>query len=117
MSVFLNFGRDTQGYNAFAPSTATDKWSATLTNGAASSITVPSNHQTWVAVFSYQPGTTVWVDLTGATAAVPAGATLASTTAELLPGARTVQKGATISMITDSSTADVWVGLYAVSYP
>lgn len=117
MSTFLNFGRDTQGYNAFAPAPSTDKYSATLVNGAAASVTIPSNHQTWNISFSYQPGTTVWVDFSGATAAIPVGGTFASTTSELLPGSRTVQKASTVSLITDSATADVGIILYAVSYP
>jgi hypothetical protein len=115
MSTLLNFGRDVQGFNAFAPVTATDKWSATLTNGAETHIIVPSNYKTWIAVFSYQPGTSVWVDLTGGTSAIPVGATLASTTSELLPASRTVYAGGKISMITDNATADVGVSLYAVS--
>lgn len=117
MSTFLNFGRDTQGYNAYAPMSAVDKWSATIVSGAATSITVPSNHKVWIAVFSYQPGSNVWVDFSGATAAIPAGGTLAITTSELNPAARTVLAGSTISMITDNASIDVGVSLYAVSYP
>lgn len=117
MSTLLNFGRDVQGYNAFAPLTATDKYSATLTSGSETHITVPSNASKWIAVFSYQPGTTVWVDLTGGTAAVPAGATLASTTSEMIPSARTVLAGSKISMITDSVSAEVGVVLYAIPSP
>ena len=95
---------------------AKDKWNATITNGSATSITVPSNFKTWIAVFSYQSGSNVWVDFSGATAAIPAGATLAVSTSELNPGARTVQAGSKISIITDNTSADVGISLYAVSY-
>jgi hypothetical protein len=114
-SVQLNFGRDVQGFNAYAPQTSGNKWSATITNGNETHITVPSNFQIWIAVFSYQPGTDVWVDLTGTTAAIPVGATLASTTAELNPASRTVFAGGKISIITDNTSADVGVSLYAIS--
>lgn len=116
MSTLLNFGRDVQGYNAYAPTTAKDKWNATLASGSETNITVPSNHKTWIAIFSIQPGANVWVDLTGATAAFPAGGTLVRCTSELNPGARTVNAGDKISMITDSTEADVGISLYAVSY-
>ena len=117
MSTFLNNSRDVQGYNANAPYISTDKWKATLASGAESSITIPSNHQVWIAEFSYQPSSNVWVDLTGATAAAPASGTLTATTAELNPSRRTVFAGGKISMITDTTTADVGISLYAVSYP
>ena len=116
-SVHLNFGRDVQGFNAYAPATSGNKWSATITNGSETSITIPSNYSVWIAVFSFQPGTSVWVDLTGATAIIPVGDTLASTTAELNPASRTVYAGGKISIITGNTSADVGVSLYAVSYP
>ena len=116
MSTVLNFGRDVQGYNAYAPLIAVDNYSATLITGTASNITVPSNHETWIAVFSYQPGVTVWVTTNG-TAASPAGGTFSSTNSQLLPSTRTVYAGDVISLITDTATADVGVSFYAVSYP
>lgn len=116
MTTLLEFNRDVQGYNAYSPIPSTNAWSATITMGAATSITVPSSAKVWVASFSFSPGADVWVDFSGATAAVPAGATLAATTSVLNPGQRTVFAGDNISVITDSTTADVSIELYAVSY-
>jgi len=116
MSTLLSFGRDVQGYNAYAPQPSTNKWSATITTGSATSITVPSNFQTWVVSFRYYPND-VWVDVTGATAAIPVGATLASSTAELNPASLTLQAGTNISMITGLTSADVSVVMWPVSYP
>ncbi len=115
MSTLLDFGNDQRGYNAYAPATADDKWNASITNGSETSITIPSNYKVWIAVFSYQPGANVWVDLTGATAAIPASASLTACTSELNPAARTVYAGGKISIITDNTSADVGVVLYAVS--
>jgi len=117
MTTMLNFGRDVQGFNAYAPSPSTNKYGASLASNVASSITVPSNFQTWIAVFSYEPGSNIWVDFTGATAAGPVGTTFASQTSELNPASRTVQAGSTISCISTNATADVSIQLFAVSYP
>lgn len=112
----LAFGRDAQGYNAYAPAPSNLKWSATITTGSATSIVVPSSHQTWIVSFRYFPND-VWVDVSGATAAVPVGATLASSTSELNPASLTLQAGTNISVITSATTADISIVMWPVSYP
>jgi len=116
MSTPLQFGRDAQGFNAYAPYASTNKWAATITNGSATSITVPTNHTLWIVSFRYYPND-VWVDVSGATAAIPAGATLATTTAELNPASMTLVSGTKISIITGQTTADVSIVMWPVSLP
>jgi len=120
MTTSLEFGRDIQGYNAYAPRPSINIFSATLVNGAAATITLPQDYKSWIVAFSYQPGTNNFVDFTGATAQVPAGGTFAATTSELNPGARllkSTQKDnitpATISLVTNNATSDVTVVFYA----
>lgn len=115
-ATVLNFGRDSQGYNAYAPAPSNNKWSAAITDGSATSFNVPSTHQTWVVSFRYYPND-VWVDVSGATAAIPAGATFATTTSELNPASLTLQAGTKISVITAQTTADISVVMWPVSYP
>ena len=122
MSTKINFGRDVQGYNTFAPPPSTDKYSATLAAGGNSTITLPTNSPYWIVSFSYQPGADVWVAYNGS-AAAPVGATFASTASELLPGSRILPSTVTTSSGTVATTinllnngagvADVGVILYA----
>lgn len=114
MTTKLNFGRDVQGMNAYAPEFATNHYSASLANGDEEKLTVPSNFSEWIVAFSFQPGTNVWV-ANNATAEVPAGTTFVSTSSELNPGARKVFAGDILSFITNNATADVGVSLYAIS--
>jgi hypothetical protein len=108
----LNFGRDLHSYNAFAPVPSNTIFNATITDGTATHCTVPSTAPLWVVSYRYQPGSSVFVDVTGATAAVPAGATLASATAEGNPASHTLVAGTVISIITADSTADVSVVMW-----
>jgi|ERR1700722_7424273 len=123
MSTVANFNRDVGGAVAYAPIPSTDVYNATLASGTATSIPIPLKFDYWIVAFSYQPGTSVWVDFTGATAAVPSGGTLASATATLNPGARMVKSTfpggaqASISIITDTTTANVSIEFYSLPYP
>lgn len=114
MAKPLSFGRDINSYNAYAPATADIKWSANLTNSTATSVTLPSTSDNWIVAFSIQPGTDVWVDLTGATASLPVGASLDSTTADLNPGQRLVKGGSLISVITGSANAEICIMAWPV---
>lgn len=113
-TTLLEFGRDVQGFNAYAPPFSTNMFSATLQAGIEETMTVPSNFKVWNISFSYQAGTNVWV-ARNATATVPAGATLAATNSSLIPASRTVYAGDVIHMITDNSSAEVGVELYGIS--
>lgn len=113
--VQLSFGRDIQSYNAYAPQPSNNKYSATIADGTPTSITVPSTAAVWIVSFRYFPND-VWVDTSGATAIIPVGATLASTTSELNPASLTLNAGTVISMITGLTTADVSVVMWPVSY-
>src|SRR4051812_2462815 len=114
MSTPINCNSDIRGTNIFAPDPSTDKYSATLTNGSVTTVTVPSNYDNWIASFSYQPGTNVWVAY-DQTAAIPAGATLVATTSELNPSQRRLKKGTVISVVTDDTTADFGIVFYALT--
>ncbi len=109
----LNFGRDVQGFNAFAPTQADLLYSATLASGVNSSITIPSSAPKWIIAISYQPGTITYVSVNG-TAEAPASGTFATTTSELNPSPRTVYAGDVVDFITTNMTADVGVALYVV---
>ncbi len=113
MTTVLNFGRDVQGYNAYAPPFSTDKFSATIANGVEQTFTVPSNYKTWIVSIVPNSGGNIFV-ARNQTAAIPAGATFAATNSEQNPGPRTVYAGDVIHVITDDTSVDVSAILYAV---
>lgn len=113
MTTQLMFGRDNQGYNAYAPEFATNHFSATLVNGAERTFTVPSDFSAYIASFSYQPGSTIWA-ARNTTAVIPASDSFTSTNSELNPGARLVYAGDIIHCITSNASSDVGVSLYAI---
>jgi hypothetical protein len=115
MTTKLNLGRDVQGYpvtSLNAPQFSDTNFKVTLASGVAQSITVPSDSSTYIALFSVGTGTNVWV-ARNTTATIPTG-TIGATLSILNPPARTVYAGDTLSFVTDSTTADFGVSLYAI---
>lgn len=112
MTKPLTFGRDINSYNAYAPMPSENKFFALLTAGAETNITIPTSAKTWIVAFAIQPGTTIWVDMTGATASVPVTGTLTPTTAELNPGQRMLPGGTKISVITSNVSANIGIMLW-----
>lgn len=107
----LQFGRDLQSYCAYAPRPSQVKYAATITDGNATSVTVPSSYASWIVSFRYYPND-VWIDTTGATAIIPVGATLAATTSELNPASLVLNGGTTISAITAQTAADLSIVMW-----
>lgn len=115
--------RDINGYNGFGLQFSDTKYSATvaqstdttLTIGGAASVGMINNTvNRYIAIFNFEPGSQVWV-AKGATAAVPAGGSFASTDSEMNPSAREVQDGDVLHFFTpDSGGAAVSVVLYAL---
>ena len=118
---FLAFGRDVQGVNANAPQFPTSLWSATLTAGAAESVTVPLDALTYIMYVKVQPSGWVWASRT-TTATVPAAGTFGAIASEMVCSTtdeykRLVYPKDVISFITPNTTCDVSVTFYAVGYP
>lgn len=111
MTTTLNFAQS-QGFNTYAADFSDENYTASLVNGSEQTITVPSDAQTYVASFSYQPGTVVWVSK-NATASVPAGSSFAASDSTLNPGTRKVYAGDVLHLITATATAEVSVTFYA----
>jgi|ERR1017187_97935 hypothetical protein len=102
MSTKFNMTKDIAGYNGFGIMPSYDIQSSSLAANTAQSITVPSNYSNWIAIFSYTPGSNIWVSFTG-TAALPTSS-FGAHISVLNPSARAVKAGEVISFITGDST-------------
>lgn len=107
--------KDVAGYNGFGLPFTLNAKSGVLAATVAQSITVPSNYPNWIAIFSYTPGSNIWVDNI-TTAVAPTGA-FSDTTSELNPAARFVKAGDTISFITSDVTSPMVSVLFYVAPP
>lgn len=121
MATQYNMNALVQGVNGFGLPFCKNIWTVTLGVSTEATLTVPdltspgninSTIAKMIAVFSYEAAKNVWVAV-NATAAVPAGATLAAAASELNPSAKLVKAGDVIHMIS-AAAANVSVALYTI---
>lgn len=118
--------KDIAGYNGFGLPFSDQKYSASLAATTDTTLTVPSGSalgaplntvNKFLAVITVEDGGDVWI-ANGATAAVPAGATFATTTSELIVGgeyfAREVNAGDVLHFYTATGNTDVSVVFYCM---
>ena len=98
----LNFGRDVQGFNAFAPQFSDIKCNATLSSGNHQEFIVPSSNEKWIVIFSYQFGSDIWVSVNNI-ASNPGASTFELTNSQLVPAQLTVFAGDSISCFNNNS--------------
>ena len=113
MTTALKFATDSQSFNTFSPVFTDEAVSVDLSALTPTSTTVPGSNIRYMAIFTYEAGAEVWV-ANGATAAVPAGATFASTLSSQNPVARTVFSGQILSFITPNASTSVGVEYFVV---
>lgn len=93
------------------------KYSATLAATTDTSLTIPANAQRYKAVMKVKTNGLVWVAI-NETAAVPAGASFAETTSELITDSkslcREVKAGDVLHFYTGTANIDVSVVLYGL---
>lgn len=94
------------------------KYSATLGASTDTTLTVPGSAPRYKAVMRAETDGVVWV-ANGATAAVPAGATFAAVSSEMIPVngtlCREVKAGDVLHFITGTADIDVSVVFYALN--
>jgi hypothetical protein len=108
--------RDISGLNGFGIQPTDDIQGCSLAANVAQTFTAPTNYSNWVAIFSYTPGSNIFVDFTGATAAVPSG-TVGVITSSLNPAERGIKGGATFSVITSDATSPFITVEYQIVQP
>ncbi len=109
--------RDINGYNGFGLQFSDNKYGGILLSAVEQTLTVPNSpfadYQNILAIFSFEPGSTIWVAL-NQTATLPVGS-ITSVNVELNPSARYVTGGDVLHFITADATDEFGVTFYAVT--
>lgn len=113
MAIQFSMIRDINGYNGFGILFSDVNYSSLMTVGLAATITIPYDFENWLAIFSIDPGSRIWV-ANNQTAVAPTDASFGSTYSQLNPTARQVKAGDVLSLITPDTSAYVGVSLYGL---
>lgn len=113
MTTELNFARDAQSAETFAPDFSDEMYSVAIAASTEQTQTIPGSGLRYIAIFTYEPGAEVWVAKNN-TATVPAGATFAATNSSMNPVARKVYSGDIIHFITADDSTSIGIELYVI---
>lgn len=126
MTTQYKLQKDVAGYNGFGLQFCDQKYSASLAVTTDTTLTVPLNGamgqalntvNKWLAVIQVEANASVWFAL-NAVAAVPAGATLALTTSDLIIGSQyygvEVKAGDVMHFLAPVASTDILVKFYAL---
>ena len=124
MTTKFSMSRDVNGFNGFGLKPSDTNINVTLTASTDTTFTIPgasaiggSTYQTkalWLAIFSIDPGDTVWVAV-NATASAPAGNTFAATSSFSNPAGLELQEGDVLHCFTTQTGVDVSVRFYSLT--
>lgn len=112
--TMLALTRDVSGAVSYGLQFSDSNMLLTLAANTETTITAPTSSSRYAAVFSYEPGTKVWVAM-GATPIVLPTNTPANTLAQLNPQVREVAPGATLRFMTSDTSAQVGVSFYELT--
>lgn len=126
MTTQYKLQKDVAGYNGFGLQFCDQKYSASLGAASDTELTVPVNSamgqalnsvSKWLAVIQVEANLSVWFAL-NAVAAVPAGATFAVTTSDLIIGSEyygvEVKAGDVMHFLAPTAGTDIAVKFYAL---
>jgi hypothetical protein len=108
----FNLSKDETGAVAYAPPFPIIGTSSILPTNVAEPYTIPSIFNEYIAVFSIDPGTRIWI-ANNAEATTP-GSSFSNTVSTLNPVSRYVKAGDILSFKTTDSNAMVGVTLYGL---
>lgn len=104
--------RDINGYNGFGLPFSTYNYQMKLIGTINQSLTIPSTFSKWIALFQYEPGSSVWV--ANNTVAQTGTGAIVATLSQFAPPARLVSSGDVLDFATDDASAVVGISLYAI---
>lgn len=126
MATQYKLQKDVAGYNGFGLQFSDQKYSASLAATTDTTLTVPTSSamgqalnsvSKWLAVIQVEANLSVWFALNEA-AAVPAGATFAVTTSDLIIGSEyygvEVKAGDVMHFLAPTAGTDIMVKFYAL---